>query len=926
MVVLTPPSARITRIVFVIGFVCLIIIFAGMVLVAARNDDDPPFVTISGQVTENTVGLSGVTIGLGGSQVGIRTTDSSGFYSFDVPSGGSYTLTPLTHGFAFDPPGYTFNNLTTSRVGNFAANRQILVVTNAHDQGPGSFRDAITTANANTGKDTITFNIPGAGVKVITLLTPLPEITDPVVIGADTQPGYAGAPLIELDGTNAGSDANGLVITAGGSIVRGLAIGGFQSAGIVLRSGNGNIIQGNYIGVDATGTVARPNTNGIHIPDSKKNLIGGDTAGAGNLISGNDRGIFALLVAQENTIQGNLIGTDITGTHKIGNGIGIHAQAAFTLIGGLTPGARNIISGNGTGVIFGEPQSKLQGNFIGTDITGTVALGNTSSGVIVDQGGLIGGTASEARNVISGNGSSNISMGSSFVDALVPIVNTVQGNYIGTDVTGSRPLTDPDLSTTRSGIFIFGFRNDVDAQNVISGNAVGIRIGSIDVPTLSGGNSIFGNLIGLNAAGTGPVPNTEGGIDLSLAIGNQIGSNKIAFNGGPGVMVSAGSSRNSIVNNSIFSNDGLGIDLGNDGVTANDPEDTDVGPNHRQNFPVLTSVVSTGNSTTIHASLNSTPNTSFRIDFYSSAALDPSGNGEGALFLGTQSVTTNGNGDAIMIPTFPVALGVGRVVTATATDPNENTSEFSAGDVAGAAGNVQFSVDSMRVLENIGPVTITVLRKGGSSGNLTVEYQTIDGTAIGGDDYTLTSGTLTFSDGEVAKSFQVMLLDDGVTESDETFSVVLRNAASPEILGALNTLVITIRDHSTNELELLLEESGPKVDQAAALDALLFLRDPFHVAIPDWLAQDSDRNTRVMFFVRGLRLDPGELPSAVVVQVRDSNNHFFNIEAEDVRAVPNSDFVQVVIRLPDDLTEGTQTVTVFAHFQSSNSGTIRIAP
>jgi len=386
MVVLTPPSARITRIVFVIGFVCLIIIFAGMVLVAARNDDDPPFVTISGQVTENTVGLSGVTIGLGGSQVGIRTTDSSGFYSFDVPSGGSYTLTPLTHGFAFDPPGYTFNNLTTSRVGNFAANRQILVVTNAHDQGPGSFRDAITTANANTGKDTITFNIPGAGVKVITLLTPLPEITDPVVIGADTQPGYAGAPLIELDGTNAGSDANGLVITAGGSIVRGLAIGGFQSAGIVLRSGNGNIIQGNYIGVDATGTVARPNTNGIHIPDSKKNLIGGDTAGAGNLISGNDRGIFALLVAQENIIQGNLIGTDITGTHKIGNGIGIHAQAAFTLIGGLTPGARNIISGNGTGVIFGESQSKLQGNFIGTDITGTVALGNTSSGVIVDQG------------------------------------------------------------------------------------------------------------------------------------------------------------------------------------------------------------------------------------------------------------------------------------------------------------------------------------------------------------------------------------------------------------------------------------------------------------------------------------------------------------------------------------------------------------
>jgi hypothetical protein len=765
----TPPYLRI-----VFGIICLATIAAAVICVAAQNNDDVPFVTISGQVTNNTVGLPGVAITLGGSQIGIRVTDSNGFYSFDVPSGGNYTLTPLATGFAFDPPGYTFINVTTPRVGNFAVSAQSFVVTNANDEGAGSFREAITNANARPGSDTIIFHIPGPGVKVISLLTPLPEVTGPAVISADAQPGYASAPLIELDGANAGAAANGLVITAGGSLVKGFAIGGFQSAGIVLRSGNGNGIRANYIGVDATGTVARPNNIGIQLISSSNNLIGGDSAGAGNLISGNGTGI--LIQSPSNTIQGNLIGTDISGTHKIGNGTGIKAQVAFTQIGGLTPAARNVISGNGIGVIFGEPQSKLQGNFIGTDISGTGALGNTFEGVIVDQGGLIGGTVAEARNVISANGVSNISMGSSFPDIILPNLNTVQGNYIGTDVTGSRALTDPTLSTTDSGIFIFGSRNVIGAGNVISGNAVGIRLRmtGVNPPTL---NEIAGNLIGLNAAGTEPLPNTQGGIELSQARGNEIVSNKIAFNGGPGVTVSSGSLENSIVKNSIFSNAGLGIDLGASGVTANDPGDSDVGASNLQNFPVLTSVMSSGNSTTIQGSLNSTPNTTFQIDFYSNAAVDPSGNGEGALFIGTTPVTTGSDGDATIDVTFPIALGTGRVVTATATDPDGNTSEFSASDVAGAAGNVQFSVSSIRVIEDIGLATITVLRNGGSSGNLTVDYATMNGTATAGQDYTSISGSLTFSNGETTKTLQIPVVDDTVTELDEAFTVVLRTGA-----------------------------------------------------------------------------------------------------------------------------------------------------
>ena len=1061
-----------------------------------------PFFTISGQVTNNSAGLAGVTVTLSGSQLGIRTTDNNGNYSFEVAGGGNYTVTPSVLGFTFGPSSQTFNNLSASQAANFTASRQSFVVTNANDHGTGSLREAITNANAISGADTIVFNIPGSGVKVISLLTPLPDITDPVVIDAATQPGYQGSPLIELDGTGVGSE-NGFVITAGGSTVRGFAIYRFSNFGIWVRNCDNNIIQGNYIGVDTTGSVERPNRQGMVLFNSSNNLIGGTTAaarnvisgnmshgleiggsgnvvqgnfigtnpagtaaigngnngvlisgapftnnliggdspGAGNLISGNPRGIS--IEAPGNTIQGNLIGTDFTGTNRIPNHVGIDAQGPNTLIGGLTPGARNVISANGDGVVFGGSGSKLQGNFIGTDITGTLALGN-NTGVITRGNALIGGTVPEARNVISGNGiSGNVSLRSDGTAAGA----IVQGNYIGTDVTGTRALSE----STGPGIFISGTNNLIGglvpgAQNVISGNLAGIQLGSFI--SAAQGNLIQGNLIGLNALGTGPLPNTQGGIEVFDAFNNTVGgtqteaANKIAFNGGPGVLLARGA-RTTVRGNSIFSNSGLGIDLDETGVTPNDATDSDDGANNLQNFPVITSVMSLGSSTTIQGSLKSTPNTTFQIDFYSSAALDPSGNGEGAHFFNTTSITTDGNGDAAINVTFPASLGAGRVVTATATDPVGNTSEFSAGDSTGAAGNAQFSVSSIQVIEDLGLATITVLRSGGSTGNLTVDYATADITAISGQDYTSTSGTLSFSGGETSKSFQIPILDDATTEPDETFEVVLRNASSLESVGVPNTLVVTIQDRTTvpfleltsasavegnpgsttevlftvslsaatgrtvsvnyatsnltatggascnnqgvdyettsgsltfqpgntsltipvkicgdtsaeaNEsflvtlsspanatadsqafgtilnddvLELLLEDSGPTVNQAAALDAVLHLRDPLGiVSIPEWFATGSDRNTRVIFFVRNLQLNPGESASAVTVRLIDSNNQIFNVPAEDVRPVPNFDFTQVVMRLPETLAAGSCTVTIRAHGRSSNTGTIRIA-
>jgi len=1055
-----------------------------------------PFFTISGQVTENGVGLAGVAITLSGSQSGLRTTDSNGNYSFELAGGGNYTVTPSRPGFTFAAPSQAFDNLSAPQTANFVASRQSFVVTNDNNHGPGSLRDAILNANANDGKDTITFNIPGAGVKVISLSVALPEITEAVVIDGTTQPGYAGTPLIELDGTLVAS-ASGLVIKAGGSTVKGLAIGNFSSGnGIWLNNSNSNVIQANYIGVDAAGTTARRDNTGILLSNSSNNLIGGTTAaarnvisgngfagieifgtsntiqgnfigtnadgtakadsggegiritssqstdnviggtapGAGNLISGNQTGISTS--ATRTIIQGNLIGTDVTGTKAISNVNGIHAAGSDILVGGLTPAARNIISGNdGTGVTVRGSGSRLQGNLIGTDITGMFKLPN-ANGVVAGTNALVGGTVPGARNVITGSLLINVVLGLQGSGAAA----TVQGNYIGTDVTGNRALSNSTIGISASDVNHLIGGTTPGAGNVISGNLLGIQ--------LSGqGHTIQGNLIGLNALGTGGIANVSSGIFIANSLNSAIGgtqsgaANKIAFNGSAGITV-IDSTRIRINGNSIFSNGGLGIDLGADGVTSNDTTDTDTGANLLQNFPVLTSVQSSGGSTTIQGSLKSTPSTKFQIDFYSNAGLDPSGNGEGALFFNTTEVTTNGNGDATISVTFSNALPAGRAITATATDPNGNTSEFSAGDESAAGGSVHFTLANFQVIEDIGLATITVQRSGGSAGNLSVDYATEDGSAIAGQDYTATSGTLNFGNGETSKTFQIPITDDGIPESSETVRVTLRTSAV-ESLGSPDTMVIFILDGGSvpslfvtnasviegspgtttqaiftltlsavtgktvsvnyatanatarggaacgdqgvdyeslsgtftfqpgqfttvipvkvcgdtnaesNEsfvlnlsnasnasisdnqgvgtivnddvLELLLDESGPGISQAAVLESNLFVRDPFHVLrIDDW-NPDGDRNTRVVLFARNLQLDPGENFSAVNVNVRGSNNQLITVFPDDVRAVPNTDLTQVVFRLPTTFPPGTVTLQLRAHGRASNIGTFRIA-
>ncbi len=396
-------------------------------------------------------------------------------------------------------------------------------VTNTGDAGAGSLRQAILDANAHPGLNTIAFNLSGTGVQTVPLLSALPAITNPVLLDGTTQAGYAGSPLIVLSGANAGANVNGLTITAGNSTVKGLVINGFGGQGILLQGNGGDVIAGNYIGTDATGTARMANGgNGISV-NASNNLIGGTTAADRNVISGNGGNGIAVVGTINNGIEGNYIGTNATGTAALGNnlnGITINNNGYGNRIGtngdGIADNAeRNIISGNGgSGIYLQNAQAnRIAGNYIGTNALGSAALRNLQAGIYVNQGSqanVIGTTGFEndpaaARNVISGNGSDGVGLHDSTTQ-----FNVVAGNYIGTDATGMRALGNSGngvVFTNGAGHTRIGTNGDgiADAaeRNVIAANGLsGISMRN------ALGNTVAGNSIGL-------------AVDGSTALGNQ---------------------------------------------------------------------------------------------------------------------------------------------------------------------------------------------------------------------------------------------------------------------------------------------------------------------------------------------------------------------------------------------------------------------
>jgi CSLREA domain-containing protein len=261
--------------------------------------------------------------------------------------------------------------------------------------------------------------------------------------------------------------------------------------------------------------------------------------------------------------------------------------------------------------------------------------------------------------------------------------NKVEGNFIGTDAPGTS-----DLGNSLSGVFIFDAPNNTiggttaAARNLISGNGQqGVNIGGAGAT----GNKVQGNFIGTNAAGTAALANSLNGVFISDVTNNTIGGtvagarNLISGNTQAGVVVGSPVAKgNRILRNSIFSNGGLGIDLGGDGVTPNDPKDPDTGPNRLQNFPNLSSANVSGGQVTIAGSLNSNPRKTFTIQFFSNPITDPN---EGRSFIGQTTVKTNRQGNRSFNVTFtPLqSVSAGQRITATATKKKtSDTSEFSA--------------------------------------------------------------------------------------------------------------------------------------------------------------------------------------------------------------------------------------------------------
>lgn len=590
--------------------------------------------------------------------------------------------------------------LALSLVFALPARATIYQVTSTNDSGSGSLRQAILDANLTPDLDIVTFNIAGAGPHTIKPLSPLPTITNALVIDGYTQPGASPNTLragnnavfkIELNGASAGGSANGISLQSASGSIRGLVINRFSGHGIF-----------------ATGTA---------VP----------------------------------TIEGNLIGTDLTGSVAYPNGDGIYLAGYFSSlspvqIGGSAPKARNVISGNtGAGIEIGggilyPAVANIQGNFIGTDKNGTAPIGNGSDGIVRSLGSQItvGGTAVGAGNVIAANGGNGINTTYRSAGG-----GEITGNTIGTDLTGTIPL-----GNALDGIYVVeaGVSGGIRYNTIAANHRNGIRINasSFFYDTLIATNSIFGN--------------DALGINLQLSDQLQPGYES-AWNV----------------------------------VTPNDVGDGDSGPNRLQNFPVITNVSTSAGITTMAGTLNSTANTTFRIEFFRNPTADASGYGEGKFTLGSTNVTTDGNGNG----SYNFVTGetcAGQFVTATAS--GAATSEFSqAFAVPGTfAGNFQFKSAEFVGTEGGSVIAVEVVRTDSSAGAATVDFSTLSGTATAGSDFTVTNGTLAFAAGETNKTFLVALVNDFAGEDAETLTLTLSNPTGNTALGTVRTATLTILD------------------------------------------------------------------------------------------------------------------------------------
>lgn len=606
-----------------------------------------------------------------------------------------------------------------------------------------SLRCAFDQADADVSGDTIAFNIPATDpgcvksviqqttVSVCTISPvnthfqgELPAlIVNNTTIDGYTQPsarpnsnpmeqgqGDNAIITIQLDGTAGGLFVErGLQILGSGNTVRGLSITNFTNGGgLYFNQGFPNMaaahntVAGNFLGVAPDGNTGGANALDVELDiGTGSDTIGGTSPADANVIGGGAMthtgptlgvsiesiGNSSLSGAGANdVIEGNYVGTNAAGSAALGDCVGVRDNGGITItVGGVTPGARNVISGNAcdgvesdNGPGGGRFGGVIEGNYIGTNAAGSAALGNGPSGfqngngVQISGPFLVGGASAAARNVISGNANAGVAVANGTSGAVV------EGNYIGVNAAGTAALGNGIGIAFPQDFQIAGpSAGNILARNLISGNTGD----GIADQSPSMGNAIVGNVIGLSAAGAA-LGNKGNGVDLTLngafargPIEDTVAGNVIAHSGQSGVLVGA-LAHSRISRNAMAANGGLGIDLAPRGVVncATPPP----GPNDNTPCPVVTTATTT--------TVSGTACVTCTVEVYkASNEADDLGHGEGAVFLG--SVAADGSGHwSLSLPAGRVALG--QEITASATTrattatPAE-TSEFGANVAVG---------------------------------------------------------------------------------------------------------------------------------------------------------------------------------------------------------------------------------------------------
>jgi hypothetical protein len=542
-----------------------------------------------------------------------------------------------------------------------------ITVNDPGNSGPGTLRDAINSANNKPNTDVIEFHM-GAGVHTIRPTTPLPAITQPVTLdgyAGSATPATASSPAelkVVIDAVNLD---DGLVIESDGVTVRGLNIQHALREGMHVE-GSGNTIAGNYIGTGVDGSAAEGNRlEGVRV-FGDNNRIGGPDPADRNVISASG---FAEVLVDEgtgNTIQNNYVGTNAVGTSPLGDHTGVDLSSSGNTV------RDNLISGESSGVQISGDRNVVQGNKVGTDAEGRVALPNVVGiDVLGGDGNQVGGTAEDQANLLSGNEHSGVQLASAGLDPAER--NTIEGNLVGTTAAADAPLPNgggPGTAGARAGVVVSGSDSNTiggtapGSRNIISANAAaGVDLVNAD------GNDVLGNRIGTGETDAPDLGNDGAGVQID-GDNNHVGdtdasaANTIAHNDEDGVTVETGSG-NAVLRNSIHDNRGLAIDLDADDETPNDDaqHDADAGANNRQNGPEIDSATATD----VTWSLESEPTAKYRLEFYANDACSGASVTEAQTYLRSAVITTDANGHQDDTTPITLPAGAGSNVSMTAT-------------------------------------------------------------------------------------------------------------------------------------------------------------------------------------------------------------------------------------------------------------------